>query len=478
MARKYKCIYCSVSLDRDKLVEHVDKEHADMLNPDKGFTANRVVFDIANNKTPVGDGRGICRICKAPTPWNEKTVRYEAFCSDRCRSVARENAVKNMIKVYNKPTLLNDMDHQEKMLANRHISGKYRWSDGTYKTYVGTYEKKFLEFCDNVLQIDSKDLVTPGPTFKYEYNGQEHVWITDALYTPYNLVFDIKDGGSNKNTRDMPEYRGKQIAKEKMITDQGEYSYIRLTDNQFVQLLEIFAELKKISIEEENPHTISRIHENPVAGALAPVGATDVNPHPYLLNYSTFAGGDENYALCNDIASDNCITVEKNKLKKKKTTELLNDKETTIYKYKGKNGEKIFREVYSKFKSGATVPHDYLAKLVSEMDEILVSDQLEFSPVLEEVDIATIGERYRSLSATIISAVQEMAGIDTFFSVPVIEPSKYEKCQQILRGYKDLIIKEVADTGRYYVENTITHNRTRCVDSLDLVSKALLDSVS
>ena len=34
---------------------------------------------------------------------------------------------------------------------------------------------------------------------RYMYNGKEHVWITDFLYEPYNLVFDIKDGGDNPN---------------------------------------------------------------------------------------------------------------------------------------------------------------------------------------------------------------------------------------------------------------------------------------
>lgn len=476
MPRHYKCIYCSKSFERNKLVAHIDKEHSDMLNPDKGFTANHIVFDICNNKTPVGDSFGICRICKAHTKWNEKIVRYDAFCSDRCKAVARENAVKNMMKVYNKPTLLNDMDHQEKMLANRGISGKYRWSDGTYKTYVGSYEKKFLEFCDNVLQLDSSDLITPGPTIKYEHNGEEHVWITDALYLPYNLVFDIKDGGNNKNNREMPEYRAKQIAKEKMITDQGEYSYIRLTNNEFVQLLTIFAELKQISMEPD-PYTISRIHEGLIGGALPPAGATDINPHPYLMNYHSFSGGEEGYALCNDIASDYCLTVdEKGKVKKKNTKKLLAQKECIIYKYKGNHGEEIFREAYSTYKSGKTVRMDYFAKLVSEMSDILTSDQLDYSPVLEQVSIDSIGEKFRSLCVTIETAIDELNG-NKILSVPIVDPCKMEQCKSLLRNHKDLVIKECVDGG-YFVENTINKTRSKLVESIESIDKTLLDSVS
>jgi hypothetical protein len=380
-----------------------------------------------------------------------------------------------MMKVYGRPTLLNDTEHQEKMLANRSISGKYRWSDGTYKTYVGTYEKKFLEFCDNVLQLDSSDLVTPGPTLKYEHNGEEHVWITDALYLPYNLVFDIKDGGDNKNTRDMPEYRAKQIAKEKMITDQGEYSYIRLTNNEFVQLLDIFAELKKISMEPK-PNTIVRVHES-LAGALPPAGATDGTMIPCLLNYHTFEGGEEGYALCSDIASDYCLTVdEKGKLKKKKTEKLLAQKEFAIYKYKGANGDKIFREVYSKYKSGKTVGRDYLTKLVSEMSDILISDQLNYSPVLEQVSIESLGEKFRSLCVTIEDAANELIGNRTL-SVPIVDPYKLEQTRQILSPYKDLIVKEVVGGG-YFVENTLTKTHTKTVESLNEINKALLESIA
>ena len=61
----------------------------------------------------------------------------------------------------------------------------------------------------------------------------------------------------------MPTYREKQIAKETMITNLGKYNYLRLTDNNFEQLLDIIAELKMQMIDdtEENRKVIIRIHE-------------------------------------------------------------------------------------------------------------------------------------------------------------------------------------------------------------------------
>jgi hypothetical protein len=149
------------------------------------------------------------------------------------------------------------------MLANRSISGKYKFTDGGVVTYTGSYERKFLEFADKVMQIPSKDIMAPGPTLEYEMNGEKHFYITDFLYIPYNLIIEVKDGGSNPNTKNTPgmkSSRQRTIEKEKLITDRGEYNYLRLTDNQFVQLLEIFMDIKKALIEGIDDKIV-RIHE-------------------------------------------------------------------------------------------------------------------------------------------------------------------------------------------------------------------------
>ena len=104
---------------------------------------------------------------------------------------------------------------KKKMLANRGISGIYRFDNGKIKEYTGSYEKKFLEFLDKVLHMDPDDIMMPGPTLEYEYKGQKHFWILDFLLLPFNLLGDIKDGGNNPNKTRMPEYRAKQVAKEK-----------------------------------------------------------------------------------------------------------------------------------------------------------------------------------------------------------------------------------------------------------------------
>lgn len=482
-ARKYKCIFCNKALERTKLASHIDKHHDDMLCDEKGYTANRIVFDICNKKEPIGAGYGVCRICKKPTDWDEKSVRYKAYCSEKCKEQARKNYEKNMLRVYGKTTLLDDMEWQEtKMLANRGISGKYRWSDGTYKTYVGSYERKFLEFCDNVLNINSEDLLTPGPTIYYEYEGKEHTWITDAIYLPYNLVFDIKDGGNNKNNREMPEYRAKQLMKEKFITDQGEYNYIRLTNNEFVQLLTIFAELREAYSNEDEPKTISRVHEHtgPAGiGGMAPGVATDQSPSVFITNFMNKDTFESGFALSNDITSEFMIIRDKKtgKLKRKKSNEILYNTESKTYKYIGDNVSNILKEVYRNYTNESYVDSQFIPCLVTEFDNLLSDDQLDFSNLLDYVDRELIQENFNSSLATIQFQSEAIMNNTKPIVFNVLDPIKYEYKKKLLREYEDLTILQSMN-GKYFAYNKLNCKRTKGVDSIYEINDSMLKSIS
>ena len=248
--KRYKCPYCEERLDRNKLPSHIDKKHPEMIP--EGYTASRVAFNTINKKTI-----GHCIICGKETDWNEDKCRYERICNDpKCKKEYIKMTEERLKKArgITKKEMLSNPDFQNKMLKGRSISGTYKFSDGGKLEYVGSYEKNFLEFMDKFLKVKSSDIQAPGPTIEYYYDGKKHFWITDYYYIPYNLVLDIKDGGKNPNNREMPEYRAKQRAKEKAISQLGEYNYIRLTDNQFDQLIEIMLDLKESLIELEGPY--------------------------------------------------------------------------------------------------------------------------------------------------------------------------------------------------------------------------------
>lgn len=249
--KKYSCPYCKERYTREKLISHIEKKHEELI-PD-GYSASRVVFNDINKTSG-----GRCRVCGNMTEWNEKIGRYNVLCGkESCKQAMRDSYKKNMLRVRGTYNILNDPEQQKKMLANRKISGTYKFSDGGKVDYTGTYERKALEFMDTVMGISSSDIISPGPTIEYEYNGSKHFYIPDFLYVPYNLIIEIKDGGSNKNAKESPSMkasREKTIEKEKFITDSGVYSYIRLTNNDFSQLLEIFMEIKdKILVKNYSP---------------------------------------------------------------------------------------------------------------------------------------------------------------------------------------------------------------------------------
>jgi len=372
MAKHYKCPYCNFSSERDKLIDHVADNHEELIPED--YTPTRVVFNIVNKRE-----YGVCMVCKGKTPWNEKAGKYNKICDkESCRKSAREQFTKNMIKVYNKPTLLDDEEWQAHMLANRKISGKYKFSDGGAVTYTGTYEKKCLEFMDTVLNISSKDVMCPGPTFEYDYQGEKHKWITDIYYIPANLVIEIKDGGSNPNNRQMQSYREKQIEKEKMITNLGVYNYIRLTDNQFVQLIDILAELKEQAMNGEiSP--ISRIHEAmgiASIGGIASAAEGDIYVGLYKKNIFADSSDYEKMCLTKGMFDNDTLGIEDGIL-----TNITLDENTSValFKFIGdRNNYKKLLEQYGKDCSDNDIYEILSGKAMLSKDQIAYDKNFEF----------------------------------------------------------------------------------------------------
>lgn len=242
--KKYKCPYCEIRLERPKLVQHVQNKHADLIP--EGYSALRVVFNYINKKDC-----GHCIICGKETAWNEEKGRYERLCgSEECRRAYEKMVMERTKKKYDTDDIRKDPRYKSEMqrraLANRKISGEYQFPDGGKVRYVGSYERKFLEFMDLVMKINSEDIISPGPDIEYQYNGQTHLYLPDFYYIPYNLIIEIKDGKDSNNTNAAyhEETDPKNKAKEQAVIDSKKFNYVKVTNNDFSQIVSMFAVLK------------------------------------------------------------------------------------------------------------------------------------------------------------------------------------------------------------------------------------------
>ena len=258
--KKYKCPYCDQRFIRSKLHIHIQDKHEDLIP--EGYTALRIAFNTINHKD-----HGTCIICKEEAPWNEIKGRYERLCGkESCKEAYKKMVAERNKRIYGTDRLQTDPKYnaevQKKALAGRKIAGKYKFDDGGEIAYVGSYERKLLEFLNKTMKCNSEDILSPGPEIPYIWNDQEHVYLPDFYYIPYNLIIEVKDGGDNKNNNPgVKEDNGSRLqAKEKAVKDLNKYSYIRLTNNNFGQLLSLMA-LLKYNLLENNTGPVYRINE-------------------------------------------------------------------------------------------------------------------------------------------------------------------------------------------------------------------------
>lgn len=294
----FQCPYCQKRLERKKLVGHVERNHMDDIPED--FTPLRIVFHVANKKDL--NYRRPCRVCGKPTNWDENKGRYDFLCgSKQCHDKYVEQMHKNMhYKVgINRPT--GTPEGLEMMLSKRKISGTYKFQDGTEKVYTGSYERKALEFMDKVMNCKPEDIQIPGPTLQYTLDGSTHYYIPDMYYEPYHLIIEVKDGGDHPNhNKSYAETRRKQMAKEEYVIKNTDYNYLRLTDNDFSQLLAVFADLKMNLIENDLSERVIHVNENmPAMGTAPMVGMNDVVIVNYMQN-NVFSGGEDEYAIADN----------------------------------------------------------------------------------------------------------------------------------------------------------------------------------
>ena len=289
-----RCPVCGKSKqNKQAVIDHVELEHANEI-PENMSTA-QYIYSLVH-----GRDYGLCRVCGKPTQWNEKTGKPKQLCGSKsCAQKRRLIAQRNMIKVYGTDNLLKDPLHQEKMLANRKISGKYIWSDNKHTfTYTGSYEKFALEWLDKVYDYDPDDIEMPGPIIYYDLDGVQHPWITDMYLPSMNLVIEFKDGSYDKNTHDgFKGNRAREAAKDAHMKSQTQYNYTKITNKNMMSLVKIISMIRLNNIFDDTDNKKSK---EPVI--VINESVTDNDDHITPINYMT---NDEIATLCEAISNNN-----------------------------------------------------------------------------------------------------------------------------------------------------------------------------
>ena len=468
--RKYPCPYCDKNFTRGGMVTHVSDEHEEVIP--EGFTAARVVYDHLNKTTGT-----MCQSCGKPTEWNEDKWAYDKIHpTEKCIKIARSKAIKNYKKAFNgKITKLDEPEHQAKMLANRSISGEYEFSDGEKLTYTGSYEKRFLEFCDEILHLVANvDIFNIDGTdgkliVKYVYDGKERFWIPDYYIKPFNLLIDIKDGGNNKNNRDMKDYRAKQIAKEDAVKKQGKFNYLRLTDNQFGQLLAMFLDVKFSLIDDSQ----KKIHIHEYAGAACGGHPMEPSDHSYVVSYSKSGYNIDGYGIMtNNLDED--MFVSDTKVRKVNAKEFLKDKKYNIMKYtKDDSAEKI-KKLEEMFVNETETDEFTLFELFGGSHII----ENQYNDNFKSVFISEGESTYTdAINQNILCSYVNLSTDSIIHSgFPILQEDVKETSNKLLQGYSNLEIKEEVDG--YFVENTITRNRSIAVKDIHEIQPYMIDLMS
>jgi hypothetical protein len=225
------------------LLSAVARDHAPQLAA-WGVTPAQLLYN-ARNRLPLGTRSGRSVMSGKPTAWCERAGRYERFHDEHERSLYRQSFLDRMHRVHGKDHLLDDPEHQRAMLAQRSISGKYTFQDGSVKTYTGKEEEALLEFLDHGLSWPGSDVQCPAPqNFPYVGpDGKSHIFIPDCYIESLNLIIEVK-GEMHNGWRN----RDREIerTKDEVLGTSG-YEYCKVEDKDYGELIDAIARIKALA---------------------------------------------------------------------------------------------------------------------------------------------------------------------------------------------------------------------------------------
>ena len=286
----YDCKICkppATIRSAEKLYAHFEAKHKGLLEG-TGYTAKQYLYHSRSTLPPERIGRCKWSGCKSnekdkygnylpkKTAWDETKARYEFTCCPEHAKRWNEEKKQQMVKKYGRPHLMNDLEHQKKLMAGRKGSGIYRFRDGHEIEYLFAYEKDFLHYLETQYpQNLAKSLKKEGMDlhdFKFKYgdmkscmdkdvmifytyimNNSKHFYIPDMYYEPYDLVIEIKAGGVHPNTHPgmMADNTEKNHLKLDAVMRARSHNFIKITDKRYDSFENIMDILRNRFLDRE-----------------------------------------------------------------------------------------------------------------------------------------------------------------------------------------------------------------------------------
>ena len=252
----YKCCDCRMKYQSvNVLYKHILNEHRDNI-PD-GIPVEQYYF---NRKRKISHGP-LCVICKKHfTEWNPKTCKYHRFCSDECKKKAGELFHKNYRAKFGKDYTINTPEQQQKLQNGRRIAGVYKFTTGGEIKYGSSYESHFLDYFDRVLGFKFKDIERCQLIFYYNWvnpdteKEETHFYMPDYYMPEFNLIIEIKDGGSNPNMHPkiLKIDKSKEACKDAAVINSKAHNYIKICDKDYVEFNRVLELLRDRTFDDKD----------------------------------------------------------------------------------------------------------------------------------------------------------------------------------------------------------------------------------
>ena len=268
-SHSYKCPFCNKSFNKvNMLYIHVDTFHKDEIP--EGVSTKKYIYDLRH------PGEHLCQICKInKCVWNEKTGRYSTLCDDPvCRAEARKRFMENYKKRHGKEHSINDPEVQREMLRHKKNSGYYEFQDGGKVFYASSFEKDFLEFCDQSLELSSSFIEECNLSFEYTYEGKRHFYLPDYYIRCYDLIIEIKADDDITHPKILAVDKETEKLKDEAIKKDGTHNFIKICDKKYDQFINLLNVLKNSHVDNKTKETDKYIvipeRKNEIRGFVMP----------------------------------------------------------------------------------------------------------------------------------------------------------------------------------------------------------------